>query len=173
MNNYKKSIEIINNSDFTIKGLKTFTGREGYGINANLYHKGKKVAFLLDSGNGGCLDVDWENGYTWKDNPIIPLIKSDEFGLGDYTWDEETICNNLIDEYLKVKDFKKVMKKVVVLSTKNQILEYSAKASDLDKVFKFKEGRMTFRDRVNLDNTKAILNDLPTNEAYDIYVQNR
>ena len=61
MNNYKKSIKIINNSWFSVKGLKTFIGREGHGVNANLYYKGKKVAFLLDSGNGGCLDIDWES----------------------------------------------------------------------------------------------------------------
>ena len=184
-NNYEKSMVIIN-SKFQVKGVKTFVGREGYGVNANLYYEGKKVAFLLDSGNGGCLDVDWENGYTWKDNPIIPLIKTlpkttylekdgrDEYDLGDYEWNEETICNSLIDEYLAKQDFKKYLKKVSVLTDKYQIASYKAKSSDLDKVFNFTEGKMTFREYVRLDKSvKFILNDMSIEHAFDIYMRNR
>ena len=63
MNNHtNKAMEIIDNSKFQVKGVKTFIGREGYGINANLYYENKKVAFLRDGGNGGCLDIDWNWG---------------------------------------------------------------------------------------------------------------
>ena len=185
-NNYKKSMEIIN-SKFQVKGVKTFVGREGYGVNANLYYEGKKVAFLLDSGNGGCLDVDWENGYTWKDNPIIPLIKPlpkttylekdgrDEYDLGDYEWNEETICNSLIDEFLAKKDFKKMMKKISVLTDENKIARYQAKTSDIDTIFNFKNmGKGTYRELITKDKSvKLILNDLPINEAFEIYQQNK
>ena len=38
---------------YEIKNLKTFNGREGKGYNANLFRDGKKVAELIDSGDGG------------------------------------------------------------------------------------------------------------------------
>ena len=46
-------------NDFQLKGVKMFQGRDGYGVNANLYYKGKKVAFVLDEGCGGMLDIDY------------------------------------------------------------------------------------------------------------------
>ena len=165
-NNYEKSIKMISEK-FEVKAVKTFMGRDGYGVNANLYYEGKKVAFLLDSGNGGCLDVDWVCK-TKNDKPYIPeIVKesqlylqclinqlpkttwtdksgSDEYDLGEYIWNEESICNSLIDEFLLLKDFKKCLKKVAVLNKKKQILEYRAPSSDLDKEFRFKEGNMTF-----------------------------
>tara|TARA_Y100001963_G_scaffold34739_1_gene48390 strand:+ start:1991 stop:2581 length:591 start_codon:yes stop_codon:yes gene_type:complete len=194
MNNYKKSIEIINNSNFTIKGLKTFIGREGYGVNANLYHKGKKVAFLLDSGNGGCLDIDWlrsRNGDNYFYSEIVKQAKEsmkelitslpktmwselgEQFisdGLDEYTYDEESVCNKLIDEALKVKDYNKWLRNVVVFNKKiNEIEHYKAPKSDLNKTFRFKEGVMSGRE--HFSKLGVILNDLPKQEAYDYFNQ--
>ena len=60
------------------------------------------------------------------------------------------------------------------MNKKKQILEYRAPSSDLDKEFRFKEGNMTFRDRVMMDKeTDLILNDLPTDKAFAIYRANR
>jgi len=46
----------------TLKGIKTFQGMEGYGLNATLYFKGKKAAFVLDEGCGGEMMYHWQNG---------------------------------------------------------------------------------------------------------------
>ena len=186
-NNYKKSMEIIN-SQFQVKGVKTFEGMEGYGINANLYFEGKKVAFILDEGNGGCLDVRWDRdkGYRWNDNPLIPLMKTlpkttylevygkDECDLGEYKWDEESVCNCLVDEYLAKQEFKKCLKKVSVLLDDNTIATYKANASDLDATYNLKEGKITFREYVLKDKSvKTILNDLPLDDAFNVYMKNR
>ncbi len=42
---------------YEIKGLKTFNGMEGKGYNANLFRDGKKVAEVIDSGDGGMVSV--------------------------------------------------------------------------------------------------------------------
>ena len=42
---------------YEIKNLKTFNGMEGKGYNANLFRDGKKVAELIDSGDGGMVSV--------------------------------------------------------------------------------------------------------------------
>ncbi len=38
---------------FTIKGLKTFEGMEGYGFECSLYQDNKKVGRVFDEGSGG------------------------------------------------------------------------------------------------------------------------
>ena len=185
-----KAMEIINNCKFQVKGVKTFTGREGYGINANLYYENKKVAFLLDSGNGGCLDIDWNWG-SKDDKPYVPaIVKEAKLYLeslvntlpkksmwGEYDFDDEGIMNALVDDYLAKQDFKKCLNKVSVLTDKNQIGSYKAKASDLDKTFNFKEGKMTFREYVLKDKSvKLILNDLAKDsivKAFNTYMENR
>lgn len=48
---------------YTVKNVKTFMGTEGHGFNASLYRDEKKVAFVIDSANGGCYNFQWED---WK-----------------------------------------------------------------------------------------------------------
>lgn len=50
-------------ANYTIRGVRTFQGMEGDGLNATLYRDGKKVAFILDEGCGGCMDFQWEDGH--------------------------------------------------------------------------------------------------------------
>lgn len=46
-------------ANFTINGLKTFTGTEGYGFNVNLLRDGKKVALIADMADGGPIRIDF------------------------------------------------------------------------------------------------------------------
>ena len=88
--------------------------------------------------------------------------------------DEEDFCNELIDFALSNREFKKCLNKVSVLTDDNTIATYKAKASDLDKIFNFKEGKMTFRELISKDKSvKLILNDMPKDDAYDVYMLNR
>jgi len=41
-----------------LKNVKEFQGRDWGGLNADLYLDGKKIAFVLDEGNGGEMDID-------------------------------------------------------------------------------------------------------------------
>ena len=45
--------------NYEVKGVKTFRGMEGYGFNASLYRDGKKVALVIDEGNGGDYNFEW------------------------------------------------------------------------------------------------------------------
>lgn len=46
----------MNNETYTLKGIKTFNGREGDGYEASLYLGKKKVAWAFNGGDGGCDD---------------------------------------------------------------------------------------------------------------------
>ena len=185
-NQYEIAKETILKSDYEIKGLKTFMGMEGYGVNASLYYKGKKIAFIIDDGNGGCLNIDYLDGHH-RNTPShiteflkkLPSFTNKEQGFEfredeiDRV-DEEDFCNILINHKLDQREFKKCLNKVSVLTDDNTIATYKAKASDLDKIFNFKEGKMTFRELISKDKSvKLILNDMPKDDAYDVYMLNR
>ena len=185
-NQYEIAKETILKSNYEIKGLKTFMGMEGYGVNASLYYKGKKIAFIIDEGNGGCLNIDYLDGHH-RNTPqhitdflkTLPSFTNRERGYEfredeENRLDEEDFCNELIDFALSNREFKKCLNKVSVLTDDNTIASYKAKASDLDKVFNFKEGKMTFRELISKDKSvKLILNDMPKDDAYDVYMQYR
>jgi len=46
-------------SEYTVKSVKTFRGREGMGFNATLCRDGKKVALVDDAANGGSYSYHW------------------------------------------------------------------------------------------------------------------
>ncbi len=46
-------------SDYSVKSVKTFDGMEETGFNANLYRGSKKIASVIDSGDGGETNVRW------------------------------------------------------------------------------------------------------------------
>lgn len=46
-------------SPYSVKGVKSFTGREGLGFEATLCRDGKAVAHVLDEARGGVFRFDW------------------------------------------------------------------------------------------------------------------
>ena len=48
----------MNINGYTLKSVKNFMGREGYGFSANLYHNGKRIGEVTDTANGsGEIDI--------------------------------------------------------------------------------------------------------------------
>lgn len=45
---------------FTLKGIRTFRGRDWDGVQGSIYYKGKKVGWYNDSGDGGAADIDFD-----------------------------------------------------------------------------------------------------------------
>lgn len=68
----------MNNSNFSIKGFKTWSTYDGGGYQFTLYLDGKKFAFVHNDGNGGEVDVDCFD----TDAPKVECIS---------TWDDKTI----------------------------------------------------------------------------------
>jgi len=57
----------LDTATYEVKAVKFFIGIEGQGYNANLYRNGKKVAFVIDAGDGGCVTIQWASEEA-KDN---------------------------------------------------------------------------------------------------------
>jgi hypothetical protein len=99
---------------YEVAKIKTFRGMEGEGLNAVLLKNGKKVADILDEGNGGEMYYDWidmnkgvEEGqfqaFVEFQRGKIPADKVDADGFNDHNlfcadiwvWDE---ANRILDD---------------------------------------------------------------------------
>lgn len=109
-----------------LKKVKTFIGREGHGLNADLYINGVKTAFVRDDASGGGVDYDvinkemfdLVNAYA-KSLPAEPI----DFGAGpvrgedgkimmlDVTLDQ--LIDDVFNEMERAKTDAKIKKKFV------------------------------------------------------------
>lgn len=108
-----------------LKNIKTFRGREGYGLNADLLVNGQKVCFVRDAGDGGEFSYDiygttdeerktnratlqLVEGYA-KSLPKRPLGHGME---GEFQPDLATLIDDLFEEKESAKEKKKMEKKM-------------------------------------------------------------
>jgi len=113
------SISVTNFGEYSVKKVKSFMGREGYGFNADL-HRGKtKVAFAYDDASGGEIRIDWltggynggEEGRLLKEHiATLPLVEA-EIGEGrTLTIDEGWFISDCVSMYELNKDLRKMRK---------------------------------------------------------------
>lgn len=97
---------------YSVKGVKSFRGNEGYGFNATLYKDGKAIAFVYDDANGGCYS------YEWKDkDAVAPLEELAKQKYPDMKFEQmDAFVGSLVDDVLLAKDAAKLVKgKVAIL----------------------------------------------------------
>lgn len=109
---------------YSLKGVKTFRGMDGQGLNATLYRGEKKVAFVLDEGCGGEMRfefMDRMHGKSAEEDMWDAFIaaekakrddtKKDEFGLTEAGYfDGAHWVNKKVDDLLNDKRFRKMCK---------------------------------------------------------------
>tara|TARA_R100000808_G_scaffold16675_1_gene37486 strand:+ start:839 stop:1417 length:579 start_codon:yes stop_codon:yes gene_type:complete len=185
MNNYQKSLELLRDSDFTVKKLVTFNGHEGRGANADIYWKKRKVATFLDEGNGGepyvYWTADWDGDIGGDPQEIRDFIASlPHYSLAEryeddsdfaYDWDETPNAwkaKDVIDALVHVaeerREFKKILRKVCGIKD-GDVLTWKQKASDLYKEFVYKGDLMPMCSILRKQGVKC-LNSLPETEAF-------
>lgn len=101
---------------FSLKSIKTFMGRDGYGCQGNIYYKGKKVGWYNDAGDGGMADINFDG--TFEHRKAMEKVLTDtmyeyykEHPLtGEYA--DLPVDNELfMAELVKLIDFEKFYKK--------------------------------------------------------------
>jgi hypothetical protein len=60
---------------YTVKNVKSFRGREGYGFNASLYRDGKRVALVMDAADGGCMSFEFEKTGADEETILLCYLK--------------------------------------------------------------------------------------------------
>ena len=179
MNNYEKALKTILET-FHAKKVKEFRGHDGYGYNADIYLGKNKIAEVDEDGWGGGLRIDYvSDEMKQKSDEIIKNLPKCKFSeaTGGFSedmmkWDAELAFDHVATNVLRMRDFKKQMKKITIIKDE-QILEYKTKSSQLDEIFRFQDvGYMTLRAHLELKQKKEgikILNLLPENEAFELY----
>ena len=183
MNDYEKALQTILQS-FHAKKVKEFRGHDGYGYNADIYLGKNKIAEVDEDGWGGGLRIDYvSDEMKQKSDEIInnlpkckwsecDQIHVDDADDSEFKWDAELAFDHVATNVLRMRDFKKQMKKITFIKD-NQILAYKTKSSELDEIFRFENiGYMTLRAHLELKQKKEgikVLNFLPEDEAFDLY----
>jgi hypothetical protein len=117
--------------NLTIKGLKTWATHDGGGYQFNLYEDGKKVLFVHNDGNGGCLDLEPLDGGEFLTRlnahcKSLPPRSLDYLGLKNETLpvDVEIFLEELLNDYEQAKQIAKAKKKGVVFTLNGNAKEF-------------------------------------------------
>ncbi len=135
---------VLVNPTIELKNIKTFQGRDGYGLNANLYLNGEKIAFVLDEGNGG-------------------EMRLQALGNTAEEMHENTKKIELLQEYAKALPKEKV-EGIVGLSEEEKWMQPDL-ACIVDKLFE-EEQNKKFIKKLEKKMVNAILVGVPNSGAY-------
>lgn len=89
---------------FKLKNVKTFPGRDWEGVTADLWYKGKKVAFYSDYGDGAGGTVQYYNGRPGKDEYEPKLTMAIKRMAEDERFEAETRTILKDSDYLSGED---------------------------------------------------------------------
>jgi hypothetical protein len=89
------SLTVDNFGEYVVKNVKSFSGMEGLGFNANLYRGKKKVAFLIDEGCGGEVHIDFIVGKSPKNRDDYPTEEAYK-----KAWEEYRAANKVEEDLL-------------------------------------------------------------------------
>ena len=89
---------------YSVKNVKTFTGREGYGYSCSLFKDGKNIGTVTDTANGGEIDL-YLNTIQEEDElrdyvNSLPSIKFDDMEIPQ---SPDMFIGNLVGEFLDNK----------------------------------------------------------------------
>jgi len=168
-----------NRNGYEVKGVKQMEGRDGYMLNCSLYKDGKKVATVVDDGNGGCLDIHFldykaprvevsginymDKPFSYKGTPQEKVFQAYVNTLPTYDteWsknqhpDQEHVINEMVDEAENTKRLKRICKSKTLFTLKDDDTEdefYSIKHPYCEKVRNHLEAKYG-------DNLGRILNE--------------
>ena len=102
--------------EYSVKNVKSFQGREGYGFNCNLYRNNRKIGFCMDDASGGGMyPIDWAGNIDRQEEQqllnahleTLPPVDSD-FGGDPLRIDEGWFVEELVNEAERQKDLRKM-----------------------------------------------------------------
>lgn len=154
------------NTVYSVKNVKSFQGREGYGFECSLYRDGKKIGTVTDTANGGCYDFYLKGNEDTLLNLYCLQLQAeaieedaeqwekDLYPLGRFI-DPETLVGRLVSEYENTQRLRRKCRTLTLFTlhsddAPNNMWVIGMKCDDkMRKHLKDKHG----------DNLKEIIND--------------
>ena len=101
---------------YTVKNIKSFQGREGYGFECSFYKDGKRIGTVTDTADGGMIDFYLDKGEKEiLDTHCLTLPKwGSEYGDKEYFTDADIFITGLVSDFEKQKQYRKWCKKDTV-----------------------------------------------------------
>lgn len=96
---------------YTVKNVKSFTGREGYGYSCSLYKDGKNIGTVTDTADGGEADL-YLNSRELEDE-LRDYVNTLPLGIFDgmeFAVSVESFVGELVDEFQNAKRLAKLTK---------------------------------------------------------------
>lgn len=114
---------------YSVTGVTTFRGREGYGLNAYLIRDGRKIADATDDANGGVMRIHWlaktaeerqsDEAALKAYAATLPKWGGEDSGDGQgFDHDAESVIHELADAVLMERDVKGKLSRGVLLKIK-------------------------------------------------------
>ncbi len=140
---------------YSVKGIKSWSARDGIGFTGNLYRGARKVASFIDRGDGSQMDID----YISDEEKKMFLGAVDLTEYADWTEGDAMVIATMCDSY-------EVRKKVVSHRNKSTIIKLKdSNYGVLDVVdFPYSEKLAKKLREIHKDNLDYILN-----EEYSVY----
>ena len=97
---------------YSVKNVKTFTGREGYGYNCSLYKDGKNIGMVLDTADGGEIDLQLNSRELEHElRDYVNTLPSVKFDGMEIPQSPDMFIGNLVDEFLDNKKLRSLCSK--------------------------------------------------------------
>ena len=133
---------------------------------AILYVDGKRLGRVHNDGHGGC---DYHD-FSWKDYERVNEWCKENlpkwicpFDNTENETDLDLWCHGQVTNYLMQKDLKRLLKKLFVMEEDKQFFTYKAKWRDISP-----QALWAWKKK---HPTSIVLNDLPFDEAFELYQQ--
>ena len=119
---------------YTVKNVKSFMGREGYGYSCSLYKDGKNIGTVTDTADGGPADLYLTSIELEQElRDYVNTLPSFKFEDMDIPQSVETFLDSLIDEYQNAKQLAKLTKNNWVYRFKDKEGKFISFSKKLDK----------------------------------------
>lgn len=95
--------------EYTVKNVKIFMGREGYGFSCTLYKNGERIGTVTDTADGGPADLYLNSRELEQElRDYVDTLPTFEFQDMDIPQSVETFLVSIIDEYMQAKQIAKL-----------------------------------------------------------------
>ena len=156
-----------NTHPYTVTGIKSFRGREGYGFNATLHRDGRKVAFVIDQADGGECRYEWlakDRTQAAADEQALTdycaTLPPTEFAGHTLAMNTDMLLSELVESAENAQRIARALKKHVVFVDEGTLLQSKA-APSAALIAAIRQKRPS----------ATILNDLPKGEAVALFTQ--
>lgn len=110
-----KDMKINDFADYTLKAVKNWNTDDGGGFCANLYNGSKKVAYVLQDGNGGDTSITFtlkaeEQAFEAHVKSLPAVEYPESWGGGLCTINGDIFVDELLNDYIERQQIKKFLK---------------------------------------------------------------